>query len=133
MAKEEFSGLDFVRKLPEWVVPEICQRDGLVLLLLWNKAKDLHVSTVISPGADLSRDLSPMLNNLAGAIWEREHPGILGGMIRREAKAAAADELLEINDCILWLEYHELHKNFAPLHEFKLDWIKRSREIMLVH
>ena len=79
----DFPDLSVLKLLPNW-----CQiRIGDGVFCLYNPDCQIHVDIAL---ASLEpRAIAPMLNNLFGAMFEREFPGMWTRIVQAEAVAAA--------------------------------------------
>lgn len=104
----ELSSLDWVRKLPEWISVRAGMVDGWdePLVALWSEKHQLHVTFLLQP--DIERILTPAINNLAGAVFEKLHPGELLKLPTRMAKALSTSGVVDPEDQALWDEYKSL-------------------------
>lgn len=112
--------IKFFHNLPSYITPVV--EDGVLSLLTKvtpgvGKTKVLRVEVSLSPENEnlesesfWERKLLPMMNNLAGAVFEEEFPDIFIKMLRRQA-IAMRDKNLPFDpiDEHYWRRYKELH------------------------
>lgn len=91
----ELADFDVLKRIPSWAQIRI----GSGRFCLYNAQHQIHVTIALEA---LTPDaIRPMLNNLGGAIFEKEHPNTFIPLIRREAelrlegkKLAPAEQLI---------------------------------------